>query len=56
MRLLAYLDPGTGSLVLQVVLGGAAGLFVAIKAFGRRLLFWRRPSDKEQVNESKPRP
>lgn len=44
----AYLDPGTGSVLLQALLGGLAGLAVAVKLFGRRLLasltFWRRRS------------
>lgn len=34
----AYLDPGSGSLILQAVLGGAAGLGVAAKAMRNR---WR---------------
>lgn len=29
--LVAYFDPGSGSLVLQAVVGGAAGLFVLAK-------------------------
>ena len=29
--LLAYFDPGSGSLLLQAVVGGAAGLFVLVK-------------------------
>jgi len=29
----AYLDPGTGSMLLQVVLGGIAAVGVAIKLF-----------------------
>lgn len=32
--LLAYFDPGSGSLVLQAIVGGSAGLLV----FGRYLL------------------
>lgn len=38
----AYLDPGSGSLILQAVLGGAAGLGVAAKAMRSR---WRRRKD-----------
>lgn len=34
--ILAYLDPGSGSLILQAVLGGAAGIGVAAKAMRRR--------------------
>ncbi|MFP3914447.1 MAG: hypothetical protein ACLFWM_06200 [Actinomycetota bacterium] len=37
----AYLDPGSGSLILQAVLGGAAGLGVAAKAMRNR---WRARS------------
>ncbi len=29
--LLAYFDPGSGSLLLQTILGGSAGLFVLVK-------------------------
>ena len=32
----AYLDPGSGSLILQAVLGGVAGLGVAAKAMRSR--------------------
>lgn len=34
----AYLDPASGSLLLQVVLGGVAGLLLALKLFWRRIL------------------
>ena len=47
---LAYLDPGSGSMILQALLGGVAGLFVAIKMFGVRiketLFFWRKNEDE----------
>jgi len=50
MQLLAYLDPGSGSMLLQVLLGGVAGVAVAIKMFGKRvwrlLAFWRRGRDE----------
>jgi hypothetical protein len=35
----AYLDPGTGSMILQIILGGIAGLLVAGK------LYWQRVKD-----------
>jgi hypothetical protein len=35
-----YLDPGAGSLVLQLILGGIAGALVSLK------LFWRRGRGK----------
>ena len=34
---LAYLDPGTGSILLQVILGGVAGLGVIGKLYWHRL-------------------
>jgi hypothetical protein len=41
-----YLDPGSGSMILQAILGGLAGIAVAFKMFGHRLwsmlTFWRR--------------
>ena len=33
----AYLDPGTGSMMLQVILGGVAAVGVAIKLYWHRL-------------------
>jgi hypothetical protein len=40
----AYLDPASGSMLVQLVLGGAAGLAVAVRLLWRRLsrLFGRR--------------
>lgn len=34
----AYLDPGTGSIILQVLLGGIAGLVLAVKLYWHKLL------------------
>jgi hypothetical protein len=54
---LAYLDAGSGSMILQALLGGVAGLFVAIKMFGIRvkktLMFWKR---NEEPAKSTPPP
>jgi hypothetical protein len=54
---LAYLDPGSGSMILQAVLGGIAGLVVALKMFGRRvvsfLTFWKRDDAGTARAESK---
>lgn len=33
----AYLDPGSGSLLLQALLGGLAGIAVAFKAWRARI-------------------
>lgn len=51
MRLFAYLDPGSGSMLLQVLLGGIAGIAVSIKMFGKRITriftFWKKHDDEE---------
>ncbi len=46
-----YLDPGTGSLILQAVLGGVAGILVAARAFKARLL-GRKTAGEETSKES----
>ena len=33
-----YLDPGTGSMILQIILGGVAGLMVALRLYWHRIL------------------
>jgi hypothetical protein len=51
MRIFAYLDPGSGSMILQTILGGFAAVLVSIKMFGKRvfrtLTFWRKHDDEE---------
>jgi hypothetical protein len=51
MRLFAYLDPGSGSVMLQALLGGVATVLVSIKMFGKRvfrtLMFWKRDDDED---------
>jgi hypothetical protein len=37
LRAEAYLDPASGSILLQVILGGVAGAAVALKLFWRRI-------------------
>lgn len=50
----AYLDPGSGSLILQAVLGGVAGLGVAAKAMRNR---WRsRSGSDESASEDESTP
>lgn len=46
---LAYLDPGTGSLALQLLVGGVLGAALAIKMFWRRILslLGRKPPPDE---------
>jgi hypothetical protein len=50
----AYLDPGSGSMFLQLLLGGIAGVAVILKLFWRKFtgLFGVGERDK-QVSEQK---
>lgn len=50
----AYLDPGTGSMFLQIILGGLAGLAIALKLFWRRLLSMVGLGQKEDSKEKAP--
>ena len=43
----AYLDPGSGSLLLQALLGGLAGVAVGFKAWRMRLAAKMRRGDKD---------
>ncbi len=45
----AYLDPASGSLLLQLILGGVAGLALALKLFWHRILglFGRKKPNDE---------
>ena len=47
----AYLDAGSGSLILQAVLGGIAGMVVAYKAWRARML-GRKAAAQESENTS----
>jgi hypothetical protein len=38
MHLLAYLDPGSGSMILQILAGGVAAVAVTAKLYWQRLL------------------
>jgi hypothetical protein len=42
MDLLAYLDPGSGSMILQIIAGGAAAVAVTAKLYWNRILKFLR--------------
>lgn len=52
----AYVDPSAGSIFLQLLLGGVAGLLVALKLTYRRILVWlgRRPPDLPAGGDAEP--
>ena len=50
MDLLAYLDPGSGSMILQILAGGIAAVAVTAKLYwGRLLKFLRIRKDDEET-------
>ena len=49
--IVAYLDPGSGSMIIQAVVGGLAAAAVSFRLFGRRILTFlriRKPSEDDQ--------
>jgi hypothetical protein len=55
----AYLDPGTGSMILQVLLGGVAGVALAGKLYWHRFLVTigarSETTDDRSTDQPKPR-
>jgi hypothetical protein len=53
----AYLDPGAASLALQVLLGGIAGMALAIKLYWHRFLSLigagRQPQESNQLSRER---
>ena len=47
----AYLDPGTGSMLLQVILGGVAAVAVAIKLYWHKVRAALGMAKKEQPED-----
>lgn len=45
--LIAYLDPGAGSMLLQMILAGILGLSFTIKTYWRRIVAFIRREKKE---------
>jgi hypothetical protein len=53
---IAYLDAGTGSMLLQLLVGGIAAIGVAAKFYWRRVLkLLRIRKDEPDAAESRPR-
>jgi hypothetical protein len=50
MHCLAYLDPGTGSMLLQILVGGVAAIGVTAK------FYWRRVLRVLRIRKDEPRP
>lgn len=55
MDLLAYLDPGSGSMILQIIAGGAAAVAVTAKLYWNRILTFlriRKPEDETAAQQT----
>lgn len=51
----AYLDPATGSMIIQGIIGAVAGLFVAVKLYwGKVTSFFSRKDKTETSDEKNP--
>ena len=52
-QVLAYLDPGSGSMILQLLVGGLAAVGVGLKMYWQRVLVFLhiRRDDEEPVAE-----
>jgi hypothetical protein len=51
---MAYLDPGSGSMLLQLLLGGTAGLILVIKLYWQSLVsFFKPKKEDESVSNNK---
>lgn len=52
----AYLDPGTGSIILQVILGGFAGVALAGRLYWNKLLailgLGRKPDEQHAISDA----
>jgi hypothetical protein len=52
MHLFAYLDPGSGSMILQILAGGAAAVAVTAKLYWNRLLRFLHIKKDDESTES----
>ena len=53
MNLLAYLDPGSGSMILQILAGGVAAIAVTARLYWNRILKFLRIKKDDDVVEPK---
>jgi hypothetical protein len=56
ISIIAYLDPGTGSIIIQSIVAGLLGIVVAIKLFWQRIVGFFRFRKSEPAGEEKPEP
>jgi hypothetical protein len=51
MILFAYLDPGSSTLIIQAVLGGAAGAAVLFKTMGSKFSRKNKSQDAAEISD-----
>jgi len=53
IQMFAYIDPGTGSIILQAIIAGVAGAAIAIKLFWHRIIVFLglRNKDKSEITD-----
>jgi hypothetical protein len=44
--MLLYIDPGSGSLLFQILIAGIVSVLFFFKRIIRKLMFWRKQSNK----------
>lgn len=47
----AYIDPGTGSIIIQMIIGGLVGVGIAVKVFWFRIKSALSPGFKKNNND-----
>jgi hypothetical protein len=53
MRILGYIDPGSGSLIVSAIVGGVAGMAVVFKMGWRRFVALFSPSARQRLKEER---
>ncbi len=53
MDVFAYLDPGSGSMILQILAGGVAAIAVTARLYWNRILKFLRIKKDDEVVEPK---
>ena len=53
IRMFAYIDPGTGSIILQAIVAGIVGAVIAVKLFWHRIMVFLglRENDKSDITD-----
>jgi hypothetical protein len=54
MRLIAYVDPGTGSFVFQMVIGALLAVGVAVKVWWKKIVAFVTRRPREQSGAANP--